>query len=123
MKLNFLPFLSAAVLAAALPNGVCADVTPSTAPTGSTADADAGQHHKRDINKWLDKHPRIKAKILAKFDTNHDGRIDGDEVKAVREWIKERRERRLAEGKGNHHGDKGDQNAAASPTPAPVPAQ
>lgn len=108
MKMKLIPFLSVAVLAAALSTAVYADTTPTPTPSGKE-----GKH---DINKWLDKHPKIKAKVLEKFDANHNGVIDGDEVAAVKKWREERKEKKSDEGKGKHKGDK---DAAATPTPTP----
>jgi hypothetical protein len=62
------------------------DTTATPAPT-------VGKDHE-DINQWLDKHPTLKEKALAKFDTNHNGKLDGAEIPAFLKWLKERREKR-----------------------------
>jgi hypothetical protein len=83
-------------------------VTSGTA-SSSPANTTTGRHH-RDINEFLDKHPEMKEKVLAQFDTNHNGKLDGDEIKAFKEWRKEHR----GEFKRHRKGD----NSAASPSPA-----
>jgi hypothetical protein len=60
------------------------------APCGLRAE-DAEKAPKRDINQFLDKHPKLKEKILAKFDANHNGKLDGDEIEAFKKWRKEHR--------------------------------
>jgi len=101
----------------ASPFRLCAEdaaptVTPSPSPVTSSPSATPGkhQHQHRDVNEWLDKHPKIKAEVLAKFDTNHNGILDGDEIKAFKKWRKEHR------GEWKHN--KGGSNA--SPSVAPV---
>jgi len=85
--------------------------TPVTSGTTSSSSTDttSGKRH-RDVNEFLDKHPELKEKILAQFDTNHNGKLDGDEIKAFKEWRKEHR----GEFKRHRKGD----NSAASPSPA-----
>jgi hypothetical protein len=61
------------------------------APCGLRAE-DAEKPQKRDINQFLDNHPRIKEKVLAKFDANHNGKLDGDEIEAFKKWRREHRE-------------------------------
>jgi hypothetical protein len=60
------------------------------APIGLRAE-DGDKTGKRDINQFLDNHPKLKEKILAKFDTNHNGKLDGDEIEAFKKWRKEHR--------------------------------
>jgi hypothetical protein len=62
----------------------------SSSPTPATT---VGKNH-MDVNKWLDGHPKLKAIALAKFDKNHNGILDGDEIPAFLKWLKERREKR-----------------------------
>ena len=64
----------------------------SRAGDSATAAPTIGKKHE-DINQWLSEHPKLKAKALAKFDTNHNGLIDGDEVPAFLKWLKARREK------------------------------
>jgi hypothetical protein len=79
----------------ASPFQIQADTT--TAPSPSPAPGAAVGKKHQDINAWLNDHPKIKAKVLAKFDTNHNGVLDGDEIKAFLQWRKERREKKLEE--------------------------
>ncbi|HWB58427.1 MAG TPA: hypothetical protein VG733_03005 [Chthoniobacteraceae bacterium] len=64
------------------------DSTASTTPAPTV-----GKKH-IDVNAWLDQHPKLKDKVLAKFDTNHNGKLDGDEIPAFLKWLKERQEKR-----------------------------
>lgn len=64
------------------------DASASPSPAQSVAP----EKPHRDINEFLDKHPRIKEKVLAKFDTNHNGKLDGDEIEAFRKWRREHHE-------------------------------
>lgn len=84
------------------------DATASPTPAQSVTP----EKHHRDINKFLDRHPKLKEKILAKFDTNHNGKLDGDEIEAFRKWRKEHRE----EMRDKHHKNGEETTSDTSPS-------
>jgi len=90
-----------------------ADAAPATTPTTTI-----GKNHE-DINQWLNDHPKMKAKILAKFDTNKNGILDGDEITAFLKWRKERREKKEAEGETGK-GNKGNGSQGTTTTTPPA---
>jgi hypothetical protein len=95
------------------------------APCGLRAE-DGDKTGKRDINQFLDNHPKLKEKILAKFDANHNGKLDGDEIEAFKKWRKEHREEFQAwrEKHGKKDGASGtDSSSSTGTTPTPTPAQ
>lgn len=89
--------------------GRAQDATSSPSPA---ADAHDGKH--RDINEFMDKHPKLKEKVLAKFDANHDGKLEADEIAAFKQWRKEHREE-FKEWCGRHHKKAEAASPAASP--------
>ena len=95
MKKNIALITSISLCLLAAPFQLRADTTAAPSPSPSPVPgATVGKKH-QDINAWLNDHPKIKEKVLAKFDTNHNGVLDGDEIKAFQQWRKERREKKL----------------------------
>ncbi len=88
-RIVFIAVLSAGWLAAPL------HLRADDAAASTTAAPAIGKRH-MDVNAWLDAHPKLKAKVLAKFDTNHDGKLEGDEIPPFLKWLKERQEKRKA---------------------------
>ena len=113
MKTKLIPLASlAGILIFALPSGLRAGDTTApatTPPVATTPGTTIGKNH-QDINAWLNDHPKLKAKVLAKFDANHNGILDGDEITAFLKWRKERRAKKLEAG-----GNKGGQTTTTPP--------
>lgn len=105
-------------LFAAVPLLQAADPAASPSPASSAASCpNCQKHHQHgDVNEFLDKHPKLKDKVLAKFDTNHNGKLDGDEVKAFEDWRKEHRGEFR-----NHHKKDDSSGTKAAPTASPTP--
>lgn len=92
------------------------EISPAPTPAASPAPSATKGAKNHDVNRFLDNHPKLKAKALAKFDTNHNGMLDGDEITAFRQWRKEHREeikRKRSEKP---------QPEAGTPSPSPSPA-
>jgi hypothetical protein len=57
----------------------------STTPTASSTTPTADQNPRR---------ARLRRLLLRKFDTNHNGKLDPNEIEALKKWIEERRAKR-----------------------------